>query len=385
MATTGNALATEPKEKIMEDREFGFSMSEEQSSMKDTVAKLVKSMVTGNPAHDMDEERKLSREIIDKVWEMGATVSMVPEEYGGYGMEYSPIMNTIFLEELACGDMALAIAATLPSTFIYTILEMGTEEQKKKYLPLYCDPAYKACTVALNEPRFQFDAVSLETKAEKKDGKYVLNGRKCFVPMAMDSGHMLVAANVDGKMNLFVVEGNNPGLKIGDREKNLGLYALESYPVTLANCEVSADDRVGGDKGCDYSKFLQKTRIAMSALGTGISRASFEYARDYAKERVQFGEPIAYRQSIAFMIAEMAYEVDAMRLMTWKAASALEAGLDAKRESYLAKLYTGEMTMKLTDYGVQILGGHGYIRENPVERYYRNGRGIAILEGMATV
>jgi alkylation response protein AidB-like acyl-CoA dehydrogenase len=369
----------------MEDREFGFGMSEEQSSMKDTVAKLIKSMVTGNPAHDMDEDRKLSREIIDKVWELGATVSMVPEEYGGYGMEYSPIMNTIFLEELACGDMALAIAATLPSTFIYTILQMGTEEQKKKYVPLYCDPTYKVCTVAVNEPRFGFDAVSLETKAVKNGGKYILNGKKCFVPMAKDSGHLLVAANADGKMELFIVEGNNPGLKIGEREKNLGMYALESYPLALENCEVSADDRVGGDKGCDFNRFLQKTRIAMSAIGTGVSRASYEYARDYAKERVQFGEPIASRQAIAFMIAEMAYEVDAMRLMTWKAASALEAGRDAKKESYLAKLYAGEMTMKITDYGVQILGGHGYIRENPVERYYRNGRGIAILEGLAMV
>lgn len=369
----------------MEDRGFGFNLSEEQSSMKDTVAKLIKSMVTGNPAHDMDEERKLSREIIDKVWELGATISMIPEDYGGYGMEYSPIMNSIILEELAAGDMALAIAATLPSTFIYTILQMGTEEQKKKYLPLYCDPAYKACTVAINEPRFKFDAASPATKAEKSVGKYVLNGKKCFVPMAKDSGHLLVAANDNGKTELFIVESNNPGLKIGEREKNLGLYALESYPVVMENCEVSADDRVGGDKGCDYDRFLQKTRIAMSAIGTGVSRASFEYARDYAKERVQFGEPIASRQAIAFLIAEMAYEVDAMRLMTWKAASVLEAGRDAKRESYLAKLYAGEMTMKITDYGVQILGGHGYIRENPVERYYRNGRGIAILEGMATV
>jgi alkylation response protein AidB-like acyl-CoA dehydrogenase len=342
-------------------------------------------MVTGNPAHDMDEERKLPREIIDKVWELGATVSMVPEEYGGYGVEYSMIMNSIVLEELASGDMALAIAATLPSMFIFTILEMGTDEQKNKYLSLYCDTAYKACTVAINEPRFKFDAVLLETKAEKKGSKYVLNGKKCFVPMAKDSGHLLIAAEAEGKKELFIVAGNNPGLKIGDREKNLGLYALESYPVVLENCEVSAEDRVGGEKGCNYDRFLQKTRIAMSAIGTGVSRASYEYARDYAKERVQFGEPIASRQAIAFMIAEMAYEVDAMRLMTWKAASALEAGRDAKKESYLAKLYAGEMTMKITDYGVQILGGHGYIRENPVERYYRNGRGIAILEGLATV
>jgi alkylation response protein AidB-like acyl-CoA dehydrogenase len=369
----------------MEERAFGFSMSEEQVSMKDTVAKLIKSMVMGNPAHEWDEARKLPREVIDKVWELGAILSTVPEEYGGYGMEYSPIMNAIFLEELAAGDMALAIAANLPSIFIYTILQMGTEEQKKKYLPLYCKPTYTTCTVAINELRFKFDAVALETTAQKKDGKYIINGKKCFVPMAKESGHLLVAANADGKMDLFIVEAGNPGLKIGEREKNLGLYALETYPVTFENCEVPAADRVGGENGSDYGKFLQKTRTALSAIGTGVSRASYEYARDYAKERVQFGEPIAYRQSIAFMIAEMAYEVDAMRLMTWKAASALEAGRDAKREAYLAKLYAGEMTMKITDYGVQILGGHGYIRENPVERYYRNGRGIAILEGMATV
>lgn len=369
----------------MDDRPFGFGMSEEQSSMKETIARLMKSAVIGNPAHDMDESRTLPREIMDKIWELGATVSMVPEVYGGYGMEYSPIMNTIVLEELAYGDMALAIAANLPSLFIFTLLELGTEEQKKKYLPLYCDAAYKPCAAAVNELRFQFDAVSLETKARKNGAKYLLNGKKCFVPMAKNAGHFLVAADVDGKANLFIIDGKNPGLKIGEREKNLGLYALETYPVTMENCEVPEEDRVGGESGCDYGKFLQKSRTALSAIATGVARASYEYARDYAKERVQFGEPIAYRQSIAFMIAEMAYEVDAIRLMTWKAASALEAGRDAKREAYLAKLYAGEMAMKITDYGVQILGGHGYIRENPVERYYRNGRGIAILEGMAMV
>jgi alkylation response protein AidB-like acyl-CoA dehydrogenase len=123
----------------------------------------------------------------------------------------------------------------------------------------------------------------------------------------------------------------------------------------------------------------------MSAIGTGIARAAYEFALDYAKTRVQWGEPIIHRQSISFMLAEMAYEVDAMRFMTWQAASRLEAGKDAKREAYLAKLYAGEMAMKITDHGVQILGGHGYTREYPVEMYYRNGRGISILEGMAIV
>ena len=368
----------------MEEKDFSFGMSEEQRTMKETVARLVKDSVT-DVAHDMDEKKAIPKELIQKVWELGATVSAIPEEFGGYGMEYSPIMNTIILEELAYGDMALAIATTLPSTFLYPLLEMGTDDQKKKYIPQYCDATFKSCTVAINEPRFKFDVASLETKAVKKGGSYVINGKKCFVPMAKDSGHMLVAAAIDGTHGLFIVSKDNPGLKIGEREKNIGLYALDTYAVTLENCEVPASDRLGGENGCDYAKFIQKSRTALSAMGAGVSRASFEYAKNYSKERVQFGEPIAFRQAVAFMIAEMAYEVDAMRLMTWKAASALENGRDAKREAYLTKLYAGEMTMKITDYGVQILGGHGYIRDHPVERYYRNGRGIAILEGMATV
>ncbi len=368
----------------MEEKDFSFGMSEEQRTMKETIARLVKGIIADN-AHDMDEKKIIPAEFIQKIWELGATISAIPEEFGGYGMEYSPVMNAIILEELAAGDMALAIAATLPSSFLYPVMEMGTDEQKKKYIPPYCDASFKPCTVAINEPRFRFDAVSLETKAEKKGGSYVINGKKCFVPLAKDSAHMLVAAGVDGKGELFIVSKDNPGVKIGERENNLGLYALETYPVTFENCEVSESDRLGGFQGCDYAKFLQKSRIALSAIGTGVSRASFEYARDYSRERVQFGEIIASRQSIAFMIAEMSYEVDGMRLLTWKAASALEAGKDAKRESYLAKIFAGDATMKITDYGVQILGGHGFVRDHPVERYYRNGRGIAILEGMATV
>ena len=368
----------------MEEKDFSFALSEEQNIMKETVAKLVKSAITDR-AHEMDESRTIPADTIQKVWELGATVSVLPESCGGYGMDYSPIMNAIMMEELACGDMSVAIAANTPAMFLYTVADMGTEEQKKKYLPQYCDAAFKACTVAVNEPRFRFDAAAPETKAEKKGGAYVINGTKCFVPLAKDSNHVLIAARNGERTDLFIVGRDNPGLKIGEREKNQGMYALETYTVALENCAVPAEDRLGGEQGCDYDRFLQKSRAAMAAIGTGVSRASYEYAKAYAKERTQFGEVIASRQSIAFMIAEMAYEVDAMRLMTWNAASALEAGRDATREAYLAKLYAGEMTMKVTDYGVQILGGHGYVRDHPVERYCRNGRSIALLDGIAII
>ncbi len=368
----------------MEEKEFSFGMSEEQRTMKETVARLVKSAVADS-AHEMDEAGAVPAEMIQKVWELGAVISVIPEEFGGYGMEYSPVMNAIILEELAFGDMALAVAATLPSLFLYPLLENGSEAQKKKYIPPYCDAAYRACTAAINEPHFTFDPVTPATTAEKKGAAFVLNGTKCFVPMAAESGHMLVSAQSGGGTELFIVATDNPGLKIGEREKNLGLYALPTYTVTLENCEVPSSDLLGEGAGGGYDRSLQKSRAAIAAMGAGVSRASFEYARDYAKERVQFGEPIASRQAVAFMIAEMAYEVDSIRLMAWKAASALEAGRDARRESYLAKVYAGDMAMKITDYGVQVLGGHGYVRDHPVERFYRNGRGIAILEGIATV
>jgi acyl-CoA dehydrogenase len=366
---------------------FGFSMSKEQKMIKEEVAKLVKDIVIDN-AHDMDEAGEIPRDAIQKAWSIGASVSKVPEEYGGYGMKDSPVETAIILEELAYGDMAFAVAACLPSLFIFPVTEMGTADQKKKYLPLYCTETYTPCTLAVNEPHFGFDAVDLKTTAEKKNGSYVLNGSKCLVPMAGESSHMLVAANLDGKNGengLFIVDGKNPGITVSEPEKNIGLYALNTGEVALNQCEIPAEDRLGGDQGCDYDKLIQKTRTAMAAIGTGVSRASYEFAKDYAKDRVQFGEPITHRQTIAFMIAEMAYEVESMRLLTWKAAAALEAGKDAKREAFLAKIYAGDMTMKITDYGVQILGGHGYVREYPVERYYRNGRGIAVLEGLAIV
>jgi acyl-CoA dehydrogenase len=363
---------------------FGFSMSKEQKMIKEEVAKLVKDIVIDN-AHDMDESGEIPVDALQKAWSIGASVSKVPETYGGYGMKDSPVETAIILEELAYGDMSFAIAATLPALFIFPLAEMGNEEQKKKYLPLYCREKYLPCTMAVNEPRFGFDVADFKTTAVKKNGSYVLNGSKCFVPAAKEADHMMVAACLDGKNELFIVDRNNPGIRIGEREKNIGLYPLKTYQVELKACEIPAVDRLGGADGCDFDKIVQKMRVALSAIGTGVSRASYEFTKDYAKDRVQFGEPIVYRQTVAFMIAEMAYEVEAMRLLTWKAASMLESGKDAKREAYLAKIYAGEQTMKITDYGVQLLGGHGYVRDYPVERYYRNGRGIAILEGMAIV
>lgn len=363
---------------------FSFSMTKEQKMVSNEVANLVRGVVTDD-AHAMDENGLIPDAVLQKAWELGASVSMVPEEYGGHGMKDSPVETSIIIEEMAFSDMAFAVAATTPSLFINPLVKMGTKAQQKKYLSLYCRDEYPFCTLALNEPHFAADVSDLRTTATKKGDFYCLSGKKCFVPMADKAGHILVAASLKDENNLFIVAGDNPGIKISEKEKTLGCYALPVYEIEIADCHVPADDRLGGEAGCDYNLFIQKTRVGMAALAAGIAKASYEFAREYAMGRVQFGEPIVNRQSVAFMIAEMAYEVDSLRLFAQKAASKLAAGEDISRDSYLAKMYAGEMCMKIADYGVQLMGGHGYIREYPVERYYRNARGISILEGMAIV
>jgi alkylation response protein AidB-like acyl-CoA dehydrogenase len=243
-------------------------MSKEQKMIKDEVANLIKGVVAEN-ADEMDKSGDIPGDAIQKGWELGASVTGVPEEFGGFGMADSPITTTIILEELAFGDMAYAIAVTAPSLMISPILSMGTDAQQKKYLPLFCKEAYAPCTLALTEPHFLADPANLKTKADRKNGAYVLNGEKCFVPLADAASHIMVAASAGGENSLFIVGRDNPGLTVKEKERNLGLYSLDTYELTLENCEIPAEDRLGGESGCDYDLFIQKCRIGMSAIATG--------------------------------------------------------------------------------------------------------------------
>jgi acyl-CoA dehydrogenase len=316
---------------------------------------------------------------------MGLVSSGIPEEYGGPGGEHSAVTGALLAEELAWGDLSMAMHILCPALVVYPILEMGTEEQKKKYLPAFCEDKFKAASAALIEPRFEFDPSSLTTTANLKDGSYALKGQKCYVPLAADADPLLVYAALKGNSCCYIVEKGTKGLEIGEREKNMGIRALATYELSLKNCSVSKENRLGGDKGFDFARILNCSRVALSAMAVGVARAAFEYSRDYAKERFAFGEPIASRQAIAFMLAEMAIEVDAARLMTWEAGWKLDRKEEATKEASLVKAYADDMVLMVTDRAVQILGGHGYIREHPVELWLRNGRGFATFDGMAIV
>lgn len=364
-----------------------FTLDEDQQQIQDLMRKFAANEFQPI-ARKCDEAAELPGGLLEKVWELGFCHSPIDEKYGGYEMGRSAVTSAIMVEELAWGDVSLALGALSPLLMMIPVLEFGTEEQKAEWLPKFCSEQFFHATAALVEPRITFDPLDLRTTVEEKNGALVLNGTKCMVPLADQAEHVLVYAAANGSsgpaaMQAVIVDKGTPGLTVEKREKYAGLRPLPMFTATFQNCEVPKSRRVGGDKGIDYMRLLNLSRVNLCAMAVGVSRASYEYALEYAKEREAFGEPIASRQAIAFMLAESAIEIAAMRMLAWRAAWRLDRGEDATRDTTLAKMYCAEQAMKVVDYGVQILGGHGYIREHPVEMWFRNGRSFAAIEGVA--
>jgi alkylation response protein AidB-like acyl-CoA dehydrogenase len=239
--------------------------------------------------------------------------------------------------------------------------------------------------VAFIEPVYDFYPGDMQTTAEKKGDGYVLNGEKAYVIFADKAPSILVYAALNGQTQAFIVPGGAEGFVIGEREKLMGIGGLPCYRVRLDNLQLPLEARLGGEEGFDFVPVLASAQVAIAALAVGISKAALDYALPYAKEREVWGVPIAQRQSIAFMLAEMAAEIEANRLLVWEAAWMLDQGMDVSKEAYLAFTSTTDMAMMVTDRAVQVLGGHGFIREHPVELWMRNGRGFSTFTGMAMV
>src|SRR4030043_114972 len=363
---------------------ISFSPTEEQQMIV-TMVKQFANDEMRKIYRECDESGEIPNRVIDTAWGLGLVATSIPEEHGGLGGEHSAITGALIAEELAWGDLSMTMHVLCPALVVYPVLEMGTEEQKKKYLPAFCEEKFKVATAAVIEPRFGFDPYSLATTASLKEGSYVLKGQKCYVPLASDADLLLVYAAEKGKSQAFIIEKGTKGLEIGEREKNMGIKAQATYEVSLKDCRVPKENRLGGSKGCDFKRIMNCSGVALSAMAGGVGKAAFEYSRDYAKERVAFGEPIAARQAIAFMLAEIAIEVDATRLMTGEAAWKLDRKEDATKEASLVKAYADDIVMMATDRAVQPLGGHGYLREHPVELWLRNGRGFVTFDGVAIV
>jgi alkylation response protein AidB-like acyl-CoA dehydrogenase len=372
-----------------------FELSDEQKMVRDTVGAFAREQIRP-AARQADEAAAIPPDLVQHAWNLGLVRGPVPEKLGGFGDQRSVLTGALAAEELAWGDLAIAMHVAAPQLFAFPIVEMGTDEQRQRFLPLVATDRFTAAGAATMEPRYDFDLSALATTATPDGSGFTLRGEKCCVPLADEARAFLVYAREEGASNgsaggelhglqAFIVEREASGLTVVEREKNMGLKALATYQLKLDDVKVSRDARLGAERPADTARLAAQSRVALAAMAVGVARAAFEYARDYAKERHAFGAPIATKQAIAFMLAEMALEVDAARLLTWQAASMLDKGLKALKESSRAKHYAASVALKVTDNALQILGGHGYIREHPVELWLRNARGFATFEGLAIV
>ena len=369
---------------------FDLNLTEEQRIMRESLARFSDVEVASISRH-ADEAGQAPEGFYDKTAELGLSLLSIPEAYGGAGMPRSVLSNMLNAEDLGKGDISLALGSLTPLSFVNMLLDYGAEDQQEKYLTVIADETFKVATVALMEPRATFDATSskaasIETTAVLSGSEYVLNGEKSMVVLAEDALHILVVARCEGdNVGAFIVDKGAKGLTI-EKETFMGLRPLDLYRLVLSDVIVNTNARLGQDaQPFDIQRLVDLGSIGLSAVVVGCCQAVVDYVIPYVNERVAFGEPISNRQSVAFMVADMATELEAMRLMVYRAASRAEQGLDFHKEAYLARVLVAERAMEIGTNGVQLLGGHGFTREHPVELWYRNLRAMGILQGVAIV
>ncbi len=363
-----------------ENSMYGFEPTDEQKMLVEAVHRYAENDLRA-AAHEADESGELPVDLIEKGWELGVLQASVPETYGGFG-ERSAVTGALAAEELAWGDLSGALAVMAPGGYALSVLLAGSEDQKSGLIPPVIEADWKPYVTAFVEPDYDFCAGDMRTTATANNGDYLITGHKARVPYGDRAEGLITFANLDGQIEAFTVPTDAKGVEVGEREQLLGIQALPTFPVDYDKVRVPASARL---EGMDPSQVLASFNVATGALAVGLSRAAYEYALDYAKDREAFGAPIAQKQAIAFMLAEMATEIDGARLMVWEAAWEIDQGENASTTAYVALTNASDTAMMVSDRAVQILGGHGYIREHPVERWMRNARGLSTFAGMAMV
>jgi alkylation response protein AidB-like acyl-CoA dehydrogenase len=278
---------------------YSFDMTSEQKMLVDTVHRFAEKNLRSVYRH-AEESKFVPDDVIQMGWEIGLLPGSIDAQYGGYG-DYSALTNALYLEEMAWGDLGVTLHLLTPNLFAIPIAQFGNDKQKEEYLNRFCDEDFPRATAAMIEPTVQFDPAELKTIATKEGDEFVIDGRKTYVPLAAEAELFLVYAQENGTTQAFIVPAATAGVKVGKRVKLMGMQALEMYEVEFNQVRVPKANRLGGLKGIRIQKLLTLSRITLAALAVGMARAAYEYAVKYAKERVAFGEPIAHRQSIAFM------------------------------------------------------------------------------------
>jgi alkylation response protein AidB-like acyl-CoA dehydrogenase len=322
---------------------------------------------------------------------LGLTSFMLPAEYGGAGMT-DCLTSCIVQEELSHGCSGIGNLITSNGFFAEPVLALGDEPQKQRWLAPLAGDDPPMTALAITEPESGSDAASIRTRARRIDGGYVLSGQKAWISNGGVARYYVIFANVEPGsrhrgITAFLVQDDDPGLRCGPPIRKMGQRAIPSAEVFLDEVELD-DDRRLGEEGQGFVGLMEtfdRSRVTLAASATGLARAALEFAVDYAKQRTQFGKPIAEHQAVAFRLADMALRVDASRLLTWRAAQLLDGGQRATREAAMAKLHASETAMWCTWAAVQTLGGWGYSREYPVQKWMRDAKLEEIEEGTSDI
>jgi butyryl-CoA dehydrogenase len=361
-----------------------FALSEEERTVRDTAAQFAQRELAPTVAQ-RDEEERYDRALFDRMGALGLTGLPYPEEYGGAGMGSFPWV--LACEEIAAADMGMAISLSVHVLAQLCILSFGTDAQKSRFLPPMTAGAHLGA-FALTEPQAGSDASAIALRADRDGDDYLLTGTKVWITNGADADVIVVFATVDrslGREGLtaFVVERETAGFRVGSHERKMGIRDSVSVELIFDGARVPAANRLG-DEGQGLKLALSALgvgRISIAAACVGLGRAALEHAARYATQRSQFGRSIAEQEMVQAMLADAAVSVEAARLLTWRAAHMRDAGQPINAASSMAKLYASDTAMRVATDAVQIYGGAGYSRDNPVERFMRDAKGAQIYEG----
>ncbi|CCK61260.1 acyl-CoA dehydrogenase family protein [Mycobacterium canetti] len=364
---------------------FDLTPDDDQKLIIETVDEFAEEVLRP-AAHDADDAATYPSDLTAKAAELGITAINIPEDFDGIAEHRSSVTNVLVAEALAYGDMGLALPILAPGGVASALTHWGSADQQATYLKDFAGENVPQACVAIAEPQPLFDPTRLKTTAVRTPSGYRLDGVKSLVPAAADAELFIVGAQLGGKPALFIVESAASGLTV-KADPSMGIRAAALGQVELCGVSIPLNARLGEDEASDndYSEALALARLGWAALAVGTSHAVLDYVVPYVKQRQAFGEPIAHRQAVAFMCANIAIELDGLRLITWRGASRAEQGLPFAREAALAKRLGSDKGMQIGLDGVQLLGGHGYTKEHPVERWYRDLRAIGVAEGVVVI
>ncbi|MBK5219299.1 MAG: acyl-CoA dehydrogenase family protein [Thermoleophilia bacterium] len=336
-------------------------------------------------ALDADAACKTPPELLEQAAELGVNMLGVPEQLGGVMHEQSAVTSVLIGEALAHGDMGIAYAALAPGAVATAIGLWGSAEQEATYLPAFTGENVPAAALAILEPRPLFDPLKLETKARRDGEEWVLDGAKSLLARAGECELFVIAADAEGiGPTLFVAESGTKGLAVED-EPAMGLRPAATGRLLIEDARLPADALLGDGKSADYVECVNRARVAWCGLAIGAAQAVLDYVIPYVNERQAFGEPISNRQGVAFAVSDIGIETGGLRLATYRAASRADRGDEFGREAAIARRLSAVKGMQIGSDGVQLLGGHGFVKEHPVERWYRDLRAAGVMEGALLV